>query len=87
MPDSIVPRPDPNINYGWVTNNVELLANDEHFIPEVESTWPKNVGLCRTREKPVIIISVNALINDNVTSQYLTDMIEFSIHFTRFYKN
>ena len=43
MPDSIVPRPDHNKYYGWVTNNVELLANDDNFFPEDENTWPHNL--------------------------------------------
>ena len=87
MPDSIVPRPDPNKYYEWVTNNVELLANDEHFSLEIESSWLKKVGLCRTREIPVIIIPVNALINDDGASKNPTDMVEFSIHFNRFYES
>ena len=84
MPDSIVPRPNPNKYYGWVTNNVELLANDDNFCPEDENTWPQNVGLCRTRDKPVMLIPVNALINEDGPSQHSNYMVEFSIHFTRF---
>ena len=75
---------DPNLHYGWVTNQPYALSINEDFDPYGLDTWPSDVGLRATRAHPTYLINVAALVRTDGLPIPRSEIVEISIHFTRF---
>ena len=79
-----VPTYDPYLGYGWVTNQLYGLANNDDFDSYDLYTRPNEVGLRATRAHPTYKINVVTLIHPNGRPLPLTELGETFISFTRF---